>query len=97
MTNGPLVYNFDGINSIAAQINAFVADMDSTLSNVDKVFRNLLADGWEGSGAQAFEGCSHRWHTSAQQMAQTLQHLSPKVGNAAANMHQADQAAAARF
>jgi WXG100 family type VII secretion target len=93
----PLVYNFDGIGSIAGSINAFVADMDETLSNVDSTFRNLLADGWAGSGAQAFEGCSHRWHTSAQQMAQTLQHLSQKVGNAAANMQQADQAAAARF
>ena len=92
-----LVYNFEGIGGLASSVTAFVSEMDETLSNVDSTFRNLLADGWQGSGAQAFEGCSNRWHTSAQQMAQTLQQLSQKVGSAASTMQQADQAAAARF
>ncbi len=93
----PMEYNFEGISSIAASITAFVSDMEGTLDNVDSTFRTLLADGWAGTGAAAFEGCSHRWHQSAGQMAHTLQQLSTKVGNAAANMQQADQAAAARF
>lgn len=93
----PLQYNFEGITSIAGSITAFVSDMQNTLDNVDSTFRNLLADGWAGKGAEAFEGCSRRWHQSAGQMAHTLSQLSAKVGSAAANMQQADQAAAARF
>lgn len=93
----PLVYNFDGINSLSASIASFVGDMNETLSQVDTTFRNLLADGWQGAGADSFSGCSQRWHNNADQMAQTLQQLSQKVGSAAVNMQQADQAAASRF
>ncbi len=93
----PLVYNFDGINSAAASITTFVNDMNETLGQVDKTFGNLLADGWTGPSADAFAGCSRKWHESANQMAETLQQLSQKVGNAAVNMQQADQHAAARF
>jgi WXG100 family type VII secretion target len=93
----PLVYNFDGINSAAASITTFVNDMNETLGQVDKTFRDLLQDGWSGPAADAFAGQSQKWHQNADQMAQTLQQLSQKVGNAAVNMQQADQSAAARF
>jgi WXG100 family type VII secretion target len=92
-----MLYNFEGISSVAGSISTFVNDMNETLSQVDGTFRNLLADGWVGPAADAFAGCSQKWHQSADQMAQTLQQLSQKVGNAAVNMQQADQAAAARF
>jgi WXG100 family type VII secretion target len=92
-----LVYNFDGINTVAGQVAAFTADMNAQLADVDKTFQNLLADGWQGAGANAFQGASVAWHKSADQMTQTLQQLAQKVGNAAVNMQQADQAAAARF
>ena len=92
-----LVYDFEGINSIAAQIETFVKDMDGTLDDVDSAFRNLLANGWTGAGASAFQDHSLRWHTKAGEMATTLRKLSSAAGNAAVNMHAADQAAAARF
>ncbi|HKT03693.1 MAG TPA: WXG100 family type VII secretion target [Rugosimonospora sp.] len=93
----PMVYNFEGINSVSGSIATFVNDMNETLNQVDTTFRNLLQDGWSGPAADAFAGCSQKWHQNADQMAQTLQQLSQKVGNAAVNMQQADQAAAARF
>jgi len=97
VTDGSLVYNFGGIDTMSAQITAFVNHMNEKLAEVDGTFKNLLADGWSGSAANAFQGCSIQWHKSADQMAQTLQQLSTKVGNAGANMAQADAAAAARF
>jgi WXG100 family type VII secretion target len=71
--------------------------MNDKLDEVDRTFKGLLADGWQGQGADAFTGCSAKWHSSAGQMASTLHQLSLKVGNAAGNMAAADAAAAARF
>ena len=92
-----LVYDFNGISSLSGSITAFVSQMNEHLAEVDRTFNNLLANGWSGGAADAFQGCSSRWHTNADQMAQTLHTLSQKVGDAAANMQQADAAAAARF
>ena len=92
-----LVYDFNGINSLAGSISAFVAQMNEHLAEVDRTFNNLLAHGWAGAGADAFQGCSAKWHANADQMATTLQTLSTRVGNAAVNMQQADASAAARF
>ena len=97
MTDAPMLYNFDGIHSVSGSIATFVSQMNQTLSDVDSVFRNLLAEGWSGAGADAFQGASMTWHRKADEMAQTLHMLAQKVGNAAVNMQQADQAAAARF
>jgi WXG100 family type VII secretion target len=92
-----IVYDFSGIDSISGQINAFVNHMNDKLDEVDRTFKNLLANGWEGKGADAFTGCSAKWHASAGQMAATLNQLSSKVGKAGADMAAADAAAAARF
>ncbi|MFG2042838.1 WXG100 family type VII secretion target [Dactylosporangium sp. NPDC048998] len=92
-----LVYDFNGITSLSGSITAFVSQMNEHLAEVDRTFNNLLANGWSGAGADAFQGCSQKWHANADQMAQTLQTLSQKVGDAAVNMQQADAAAAARF
>jgi WXG100 family type VII secretion target len=92
-----IVYNFSGIDSISGQIVGFVNHMNEKLDEVDRTFKNLLANGWEGQGANAFNGCSAKWHSSAGEMASTLQQLSAKVGKAGTDMAQADAAAAARF
>jgi WXG100 family type VII secretion target len=92
-----IAYDFTGIDTIAGTINAFVNHMNDKLDEVDRTFKTLLADGWQGHGADAFVGCSAKWHGSAGQMAQTLQSLSAKVGRAGADMAAADAAAAARF
>ncbi|HEY1486610.1 MAG TPA: WXG100 family type VII secretion target [Micromonosporaceae bacterium] len=92
-----IVYDFSGIDTISGSINAFVNHMNEKLDEVDRTFKTLLANGWQGQGADAFTGCSAKWHASAGQMATTLHSLSLKVGNAAANMAAADAAAAARF
>jgi WXG100 family type VII secretion target len=97
MSNEGIVYNFSGIDSIAGSITGFVNHMNEQLDQVDRTFKTLLAEGWEGQGANAFNGCSAKWHASADQMAATLQQLSTKVGKAGADMAQADAAAAARF
>jgi WXG100 family type VII secretion target len=97
MSGDSIVYNFAGIDSVAGSINAFVTQMNNDLGEVDQSFKNLLANGWQGAGADAFTGCSAKWHQNANQMAETLQRLSQKVGSAAANMQQADAAAAAKF
>ena len=95
--SSPIAYNFDGIDSLAGQIAAFVGQMNSTLEEVDRTFQNLLANDWHGAGADAFGPASEKWHSNANQMAETLQNLSTKLSNSAMNMHQADAAAAARF
>ena len=95
--SNPIAYNFDGIDSLSGQIAAFVTEMNSTLEEVDRTFQNLLANDWQGSGADAFGPASQKWHANANQMAQTLQNLAGKLSNSAMNMHQADAAAAARF
>jgi WXG100 family type VII secretion target len=97
MTGDSIIYNFASIDSVAGSINSFVTQMNNDLGEVDKTFKDLLANGWQGAGADAFTGCSAKWHQNANQMAETLQRLSQKVGNAAVNMQQADQAAAAKF
>jgi WXG100 family type VII secretion target len=95
--SGVIVYDFGGIDTLAAQIEAFVADMNGTLADVDAKFRTLLANGWSGSGADAFGVQSTQWHRKADEMATTLRRLSAAAGSAAVNMQQADAAAAARF
>src|SRR5262245_9697230 len=97
MPSDDLVYDFNGITSLSGSIAAFVAQMNQHLEDVDRTFNQLLADGWAGAGADAFQGLSAKWHAGANQMATTLQTLSTKVGDAAVNMAQADAAAAARF
>ncbi|OLB67298.1 MAG: hypothetical protein AUI10_00445 [Actinobacteria bacterium 13_2_20CM_2_72_6] len=98
MTDGSdIVYDFNGINTLSGQVATFVSQMNEHLDEVDRIFKGLLADGWSGQAATAFQDCSTRWHGGATQMAMTLQGLSQKVGNAAVNMQQADQQAAARF
>ena len=92
-----IVYDFSGIDTLGGSINSFVNHMNEKLDEVDRTFKALLANGWQGAGAEAFNGCSAKWHASAAQMATTLHQLSVKVGNAAANMAAADAAAAARF
>jgi WXG100 family type VII secretion target len=95
--SGVIVYDFAGIDTIAGQIEAFVADMNGTLADVDAKFRTLLGNGWTGAGADAFGVQSQQWHRKADQMAATLRRLSAAAGTAAVNMQQADAAAAARF
>ncbi len=92
-----IVYDFGGIDTISGSIAAFVSQMNEHLDEVDRTFKNLMANGWEGKGSEAFGGCSARWHSNANQMASTLHQLSQKVGTAGANMAAADAAAAARF
>jgi len=92
-----LVYQFGGIDTMAGQIASFVTQMNSDLAEVDQRFRTLLAEGWTGKAADSFSACSAKWNQGAAQMAQTLQQLSTKVGNAGANMAAADAQAAGRF
>jgi len=97
MSSDHLVYDFGGIDTVSASIAAFVGQMNGQLADVDRAFNGLLANGWTGAGANAFQGCSVQWHSNADAMAQTLQMLGQKVGTAAVNMQAADNAAAARF
>lgn len=97
MSGDNILYSFGTIESTQTLINQFVAQMNEHLNQVDSKFKTLLADGWTGSGANAFQAKSQQWHTSADQMAQTLQQLASAVGNASVNMQQADHAAATRF
>ncbi|GAA3398969.1 WXG100 family type VII secretion target [Cryptosporangium minutisporangium] len=93
-----LLYNYEGISSVSGAIEAFVAQMNANLDEVDAVFRNLLANGWGGSeGAAAFQAQSAKWHSGANEMAVTLRSLSTKVGDAGINMKSLDQSVANRF
>ncbi|OLB75112.1 MAG: hypothetical protein AUI14_21675 [Actinobacteria bacterium 13_2_20CM_2_71_6] len=94
---GDITYNFAGIETVAASIASFVSQMNEHLNHVDSTFNNLIANGWTGSAADAFQGCKAKWHSNADAMASTLQTLSQRVGTASVNMAQADAAAAARF
>jgi WXG100 family type VII secretion target len=92
-----LLYNYEGIDSVSAAISAFVRQMNTNLDEVDAKFKNLIANGWTGKGADAFQGKSAQWHSAATEMAQTLHQLSTKVGDAGLRMQQADAAAASRL
>lgn len=94
---GLVVYQFGAIESLSQAISQFVTQMNETLAGVDREFQGLLAQGWQGKGANAFHGASQQWHRQADAMAATLHQLSAKVGTASVNMAQADSAAAARF
>jgi len=92
-----LLYNYEGIDTVSGAINSFVSQMNANLDEVDSKFKNLIANGWTGKGADAFAGKSAQWHSAAMEMATTLQQLSKKVGDAGIRMQQADAAAGARF
>jgi WXG100 family type VII secretion target len=97
MSDGELIYDFNGINTITDSINTFVSDMNANLADVDSTFQTMLNNGWHGKGSDKFAPCSKRWHDNADALTQTLHQLGAKAGNAAANMAAADAAAAARF
>jgi WXG100 family type VII secretion target len=92
-----LVYDFGGIDTIVGSINTFIGDMQANLGEVDQTFGDLLQAGWHGAGADRFGDCCKQWHDGANDLADALQALARKVGDAAANMQAADQAAAARL
>jgi WXG100 family type VII secretion target len=92
-----LLYNYEGIDTVSEAIVAFVNQMNANLDEVDTKFKNLLAHGWGGAGADAFQVESQKWHMAAAEMAQTLHTLSTKIGDAAITMRQVDIQAAARF
>jgi WXG100 family type VII secretion target len=95
--SSPIVYDFAGIDSMAGQIESFVADMNGTLGDVDAKFRTLLANEWTGAAADAFGVQSSIWHKKADEIAASLRRLASAAGTASINMQQADSAAAARF
>lgn len=97
MPTDEINYEFGTIESVQTLINQFVSQMNEHLDAVDRKFQTLIADGWHGSGATAFQGQSAKWHQGAANMATTLQSLAQKVGNASVNMQAADKAAMARF
>jgi WXG100 family type VII secretion target len=92
-----LLYAYGGIESVSSAIASFVSTMNSELDAVDSRFQGLIAQGWHGTGANAFYTKSQQWHAAANEMAATLQRLSTKVNDAGVQMHQADNQAAARF
>jgi WXG100 family type VII secretion target len=92
-----LLYVYGGIESVSSAISSFVATMNAELDDVDSVFKSLIAQGWHGTGANAFQGKSAQWHAAANEMAATLHRLSAKVSDSAVQMHQADNQAASRF
>jgi WXG100 family type VII secretion target len=97
MAGEGVVYNFGGIDSVQASIEAFVGQMRGTLGEVDAEFRGLISDGWKGASSDAFHACSVKWGQNADAMAETLRTLGRRVGEAGANMQQADNSAAAQF
>jgi WXG100 family type VII secretion target len=97
MSGDSIVYQFGGIESVAGAIQSFVGQMNSKLDEVDGTFNSLIANGWSGQGADAFQQCKQQWHQGAQDMAQTLHSLSQKVNEASTQMAQADSAAARNF
>lgn len=95
--NDDLLYNYDGIDSVAGAITSFVHQMNANLDEVDVKFKTLIHNGWHGAGADAFTGQSAKWHAAANEMAATLQKLSAKTGDASIHMRQVDARSAARF
>ena len=95
-----IVYNYDGISTVAGAIERFVAQMNENLGEVDTTFMNLLAKGWtgeDGQGRAAFLAQSAKWHQGADAMAATLRSLAPAVQNAGVEMKALDAKVAARF
>jgi WXG100 family type VII secretion target len=85
-----LLYQYEGIDTVKEAIMVFVKTMNENLNEVDAKFKNLIANGWHGAGADAFEGESRKWHMSANEMAETLNNLGITVGDAAINMRETD-------
>jgi WXG100 family type VII secretion target len=92
-----LLYDYAGIDTVSGAIASFVGQMNANLDEVDTKFKTLIADGWHGAGANAFQGKSAQWHAAANEMAATLQKLSTKVGDAGVHMQTTDGRAAGRF
>lgn len=92
-----VVYNFSGIDNTSALVEKFVSEMNETLESLTSEFRALLQDGWTGAGAGAFGECHARWTTSANDLAASLRLLAVRARDAAINMQEADNQAAAGF
>jgi WXG100 family type VII secretion target len=92
-----LLYVYGGIESVSSAVKSFVHNMNSELDDVDSVFKKLIAQGWHGTGANAFHGKSAQWHAAAHEMAATLHRLSTELSHSAVRMHEADGQAASRF
>lgn len=92
-----LFYDYAGISTVAAAINSFVSQMNANLAEVDGEFKKLLANGWQGKGADAFQGKSAQWHAAAKEMETTLAQFSTKVGDAGVRMQQVDSRVAGMF
>lgn len=89
--------HYGAVESVQAAINQFCGQMESELNTVDRKFKHLLAEGWEGMSAGAFQHQSDKWHNGADRMKQTLQLLAQKVGNASTHFQQTDSKAAQAF
>jgi WXG100 family type VII secretion target len=96
-SDGVIVYNFQGIDTIVGAINTFVTDMDHNLRDLESTFTRLLADGWTGPGSGDFDHCRTQWSAGADQLRSTLGDLATRLGNAAGNMAAADAQAGATF
>jgi uncharacterized protein YukE len=94
--SGPIVYDFNGISSIAGQVEKFVAEMNSTLDGVNRAFTNLSADS-RGAWWDEFVTVSGMLDRKAVEIADTLRALAKAVGDAAMDMQAADQSAGLRI
>jgi WXG100 family type VII secretion target len=92
-----IVYRYAGINTVSEAIAAFVRQMNANLADVDAEFRRLLANGWHGVAADAFQTQSQIWHQAATEIEHTLARLGTTVGQAAVNMQEADRRAGSMF
>lgn len=93
---GPIVYDFNGISTIAGQVEKFVAEMNSTLDGVNKAFTDL---GPESRGAwwDEFVSVSAMLDRKATEIAETLRALAKAIGDAAMDMQAADISAGLRI
>lgn len=97
MSGDHIQITYGAVESVSAAINQFCSQMDEELANVDRKFRTLLSDGWQGMSANAFDAQQQKWHTGAENMKQTLAQLAQKVGDASTHFQTTDSAAAQAF
>jgi WXG100 family type VII secretion target len=98
MNMSDLAYAYEQIEQMAGQLKNFVGQLEARLSgDVDREFKNLVANGWTGKGANAFQNASATWHGKTLEMNTTLTQLQTALSTAGTDMSATDNSLVGLF
>jgi WXG100 family type VII secretion target len=95
--DGQIRYDFNTIGGAVQAIDAAVASMRGTLSQLESDLRVLETDAWTSEAQMAYKIRKDKWHKSAEHIAMILGQVKVALQGAADRMHATDKKASAYF